>query len=186
MSDVDTMRGLREAFKAKEDVFAHKRWATEEEAEILYTLVKQNNIGRVVEVGTANGWTAAWFALAGAQVYTFDMVDRPKMYLDSLFPFPELASRIHFQEIPSPQCLVSVFPYMGVTLYFVDGDHTFAGAKRDVDAVMAIAKTGDWVAQHDATGEVGSRRVWQQTVALELGEYKLYETRNGVGVVRLT
>src|SRR5258706_649555 len=169
MSDVDVMLNLREAFKAKEATFAHKRWATEEEALILYTLVKDNRFQHVVEIGTANGWTAAWFGVAGANVHTFDLVDRQKMYLDDLFPFKTLQDKIHFVCGASPAILTGNIPsprYPGNTLFFIDGDHTHGPALADFNAVMEFAQSGDVIAQHDAIGEVGSRRVWERTIAI--------------------
>lgn len=185
MQKIETMRGLREAFKAKENVFAHKRWATEEEGELLYNLTIQNQTARVVEIGTANGWTAAWFSLAGAEVYTFDMIDRPKMYLDSLFPYSEVVEHIHFTCATSPDCLKLLTPSDKKTLWFIDALHTDEATMTDFRAVMEVAKSGDVIVQHDTIGEVGSARTWRKTVAMNVGDSHLYTTRNGVGVINL-
>lgn len=188
MTHIERMRLVRDEFRLREatdDKFQTKRWATVEEAELLYTLTCDNNIQRVVEIGTANGWTAAWFALAGATVYTFDVSPRPKMYLDSAFPFPDLVEFIKFQLIPSPACIQTLPHYSAPTLWFIDADHTYTPAKADFDAVRAVARPRDFIVQHDATGERGSARVWAETVALNLGPSKLYTTRNGIGVVRV-
>lgn len=182
---IEKMKSLREGFKVKQHIFAHKRWATEEECEILYNIVKEGSIKRVVEIGTANGWTAAWFALAGATVYTFDLIDRPKMYLDDLFPFPELAKNIHFQAVPSPECLTLVPKSEDKTLWFIDADHTYAAVLKDYEAVKDHCKPGDYIAQHDAGAEVGSKRVWGQTIQDDLGENVFYNTRNGIGLTKV-
>lgn len=185
MDKIQVMRGLREAYKAKEAIFAHKRWATEDEGEILYNIATENHITRVVEIGTANGWTAAWFALAGADVLTFDIVSRPKMYLDSLFPYPQLVSQIKFTQCASPRCLEEVPPYTKPTLYFIDADHSYNAAKVDHDAVVAVAKPGDLIAHHDVGAEVGSARLWAELVAANPETTHFYKSRNGVGLLRL-
>lgn len=188
MNKIERMRTVRDEFRLREsrnDTFQTQRWATVEEAELLYNLTIENHIRRVVEIGTANGWTAAWFSLAGAEVYTFDASDRPKMYLDGGFPFPEVAKYIHFAKNPSPGALSTLPPHVSPTLWFIDANHEYAPARADCDAVLKLAKSGDVVVQHDATGEPGSARVWMETVEAQLGPAELYTTRNGIGVVKL-
>lgn len=187
MTDTEKLRSLREIVKDKEleKVFGHKRWATEEEADILYDLTKANGIGRVVEVGTANGWTASWFALAGAEVFTFDLIDRPKIYLADIFPLKELASRIHFQAIPSPECFNHIQTSDVKTLWFIDALHKYEPVKADLEAVLKVCRSGDYIVQHDVTGEAGSAAVWEETQKMNVGVCQMFSTRNGIGVTRV-
>lgn len=185
MSDIAKLRSVRDEFKKNFD-YKVSRWAVEDEGEAMYWLVKDKKIAQVIEIGTANGWTASWFALAGVDVWTFDIADRPKVYLDPKFPLPDLKSRIRFSNIKSPDCVQS-FPFRpeGKVLYFIDALHTQAATMEDFKAVQKVAKVGDYVLLHDTKTEVGTARAWAEIKAMGLGETQEYATRNGMGLLKL-
>ena len=163
------------------------RWATEEEARLLYAFVKDYSIGTVFEIGTANGWTASWMALAGARVYTYDIVDRAKVYEHIAFPVPALVSSIVFTKLGSPECVedMKLRPLLsGPVLFFIDGDHSTSGVMRDFEAIKPLFKDNDVIVFHDTKKSCsGVYKMWKRMQRTYPGQCQGYSTRNGMGVL---
>lgn len=160
------------------------RWAQVEEGQVLFDAVKSSGAKQFIEIGTANGWTACWAAVAGAEVYTFDISDRAKVYTDAFFPLPELQTRIHAYCIGSPECIerIKELPRIGVTVWFIDGDHSREGVTRDFEAIKPLLKPGDKVIFHDIKkGTIGVYRFWKQLNKDYPGQCIGHSTYNGMG-----
>jgi predicted O-methyltransferase YrrM len=160
------------------------RWAQIEEGQVLFDAVKSTGAKVFFEIGTANGWTACWAALAGADVYTFDIVDRAKVYNDPEFPLPELKERIHFTTLGSPECIeiMKTIPRNGIVVWFIDGDHSREGVTRDFNAVKPLLQPGDKVIFHDTNKNIiGVYRFWKQMNREYPGQCTGHSTRNGMG-----
>lgn len=184
MTDLEKMRYVFTSW-LKYQYDDRGRWAVVEEAELLYNLISIDKIKTVFEIGTANGWTSSWMALAGATVHTFDICNRPKVYEDKCFPVP-VKERIHFTFVGSPECveLMKTIEREGQALFFIDGDHSQEGVGRDYEAVIPLLRSGDKVVFHDtSTGTMGVYNFWKKM------KYKLpeqcvdYYTKNGMGVL---
>ena len=185
MTDTETLEAV---FTSKLKVYDDRgRWATPEEGRVLFDLVTRQKIGLVCEIGTANGWTACWSALAGADVLTFDTVNRPKVYEDKSFPFPALKNKIFFTNVGSPQCasLIKQAPRDDSPfLFFIDGDHSDAGLTVDFEALKPQFRTGDLIVFHDTKkSEIGVYRFWKRMNRNYPGQCQGYSTRNGMGVL---
>lgn len=165
--------------------YRQQRWSTDQEAQMIHDFTIQEQIVNVVEIGTGYGFVTACFAHAGAQVQTFDLTDRPKVWDHKLFPWPELKAKIIAKAVPSPACFEGLVVPPGRTLFFVDGDHREEGVRDDLVRVEALLQPGDIMMVHDATGEKGPRRVWRQFMrAHPDANCETWETKNGVGIYK--
>jgi hypothetical protein len=180
---VELMKTLRPVFEYVGSPYKVARWATEEECELLYTIICKDQVKNVVEIGTANGWTACWMACSGTPVLTFDAHERQKIYLDSRFPMPELKELITAKVIPSPECFQDFERPEGKVLWFIDGGHETTYVQADFYGIKPYLKDGDIIIFHDSrfhrsVPSVVSREVMQflPTKALR---YE-YQTRNGM------
>jgi len=157
------------------------RWMTEEESDLMRLLVKQHDIKYVVEIGTANGYSALHFAIAGATVHTHDIVDRPK-----LWDKPELQ---HLKKNITFYCnaFTSIaLPTSENVLYFIDGDHSIDAIKKDYDNVLKQLKYKDIVVFHDTLSGDRQHKYWKRLIR-ELPsnlESEHFKTKNGVGLLK--
>ena len=136
--------------------FKVHRWATPAEGMALYTLLQAHEIRSYIECGTANGYTASWAAAAlrdvkGAQLHTWDIEERPKVWQK----FPELVPlgatvRCHVK--PFHEGVASAFA-PGPRLFFIDGHHTRRAVRRDWSSIQSLLEPGDVVVFHDAREE---------------------------------
>lgn len=162
-------------------VYKQQFWSSDEEAQLLHDLTLQSQVVNVVEIGTGFGFLSVCFAHAGATVQTFDRLDRPKTWNHDEWPWPELNDRITAKVLPSPECFEGLVVPPGKTLWFVDGDHSEQAADRDTNLVLERIQSGDILALHDVTGEVGPRRVWARFQRAHK-KTETWETKNGVGI----
>jgi hypothetical protein len=147
------------------------------EVEILCRLAEPYEY--VVEAGTANGWSAAWFAQAGKKVITFDPHRRPLLWehcnglkhlTDKITPVTGM-----FHE--------EVVPYLRdePTLYFLDGDHRHTGIRRDFKVVKD--QKGLFVF-HDSNCERGVIVQLQTIKKTGLYDIEYHECERGITSVR--
>lgn len=181
------MNNLSEVFITLKFRYDNKgRWAQVEEGQVLFDAIQSTSAKLFIEIGTANGWTACWAALAGAEVHTFDIADRAKVYADSKFPLPELVHRIHAYQIGSPECVetMKTIPRTGTVVWFIDGDHSREGVTRDFEAVKPLLEPGDRVIFHDTKkGELGVYRFWKMINRNYPGQCTGHSTKNGMGTL---
>jgi len=109
-------------------------------------LCRTNHIVDCVESGTANGYSACWLA-SGCEgtVYTFDPVDRLKVYQDADYPeLHKYSSRIVYT--PSP--FVRGVPFLPIlhvpVLYFIDGEHSAGQVLSDFESLLPRLSKGDF------------------------------------------
>ncbi len=163
----------------REGTYKLARWASEEEAQILYANVIEYRPDLIVECGTANGWTIAWMAAAALslgkkiEVITVDISNRPKFYIDPAVEYVVGDFSLIASDILEPRQDIS-------KLIFLDGDHSYNGVRRDWDSICSYIKSGDVVLFHDSKGERGVRRCVRQLKRSELYYAKDYKTHNGI------
>ena len=80
-------------------VYPQKRWVTEVEGTLIKDIIKISGAKSYVESGTANGFSAMWASLGlpeDGKVYTFDPINRPKLYEDKNIGCIDFTSKIEF------------------------------------------------------------------------------------------
>lgn len=146
-----------------------RRWTTVEEIELISELT--SGFDRVIESGTANGWSACWFAAKGSEVITFDPVARPKIWTQ----FPELQAKITYVQKPFAENAIDYIT--DDTIIFIDGDHSTSGITGDFDAVK---EKGDRFVVHDSTTETPIVRFLHRLQDDKRFTQITYETKRGV------
>ena len=98
------------------------RWVTLEEARILFDIVAEMDVPYVLESGTANGYSAAWMACAGAHVITFDPHDRKKVWE----LHPELVTHVTYVQDKFVSAIRRYAFAADVNkMFYIDGDHGY-------------------------------------------------------------
>lgn len=157
-------------------LFKTARWSTFEEVEILLQIAEPYD--HVIECGTANGWSAAWFAQAGKTVTTFDRFRRPYIW-DHFNGLKHLTNKI---TCVTGQFYEAVLPYRRKepTMYFIDGDHRFTPTRRDF---MAVKDSPGIFVFHDSGKEPGVID-FLKTLRNKGFDQEYYECERGITVVR--
>lgn len=162
-------------------VYGQKRWVTEDEGEILYTIIKSIDAQSFIECGTANGYSALWAALAlpkEGRVYTFDPVPRPKLWEDLKLGFAELRDKIiYFQE--EFQTLKWDPPRPAVV--FIDGDHHSESVLKDWRIIEPNLWSFDKVVFHDLKSSK-VKRAWDKITERQSNAF-IYSTPRVMGVI---
>lgn len=128
--------------------YKQARWVNFDEAEILREWVRAANPSLVLESGTANGYSSAWMASGlsdGSKLYTFDPIDRPKMWSY----IPALKDKIEFVQTKFSRLAEAVKDFSGRIVVFIDGDHGYESVMEDWNTVQHYLKPGDVVLFHD-------------------------------------
>lgn len=158
-----------------------RSWATLDEANILCEHIINHKITTVIEIGTANGFTAACMASTGIKVLTFDLVDTPKMYQDE----PELCALIDFKAIPSPECFQFFNLPKGPVLFFVDGPNENGAREADFKRCQEIARPGDIIAMHDIVKDPWDA-FWNSIAETFPNSTTTFITSNGLGILNVS
>jgi predicted O-methyltransferase YrrM len=138
---------------ANKDIYKIARWAPAEELEFCSQLALKSEITRIIECGTANGWSASYFASKSFLISTFDIVDRAKIYLDPKLEKlidPEIRKRITFVYGDFHK---EFKPIEESALYFIDGEHTRGAVLRDFRAIQTSLKRNDIIVFDDINEE---------------------------------
>ena len=153
-------------------------------------------LSSVLEIGTANGGTAAFFLALGAHVWSVDMPNGPggasaEFYADrdrrltARFPGRYVAVRGNSHD-----------PYVRaalrcgvVDLLFIDGDHSYAGVMQDFLDYRPFVRRGGAVAFHDISDTAINRaegcrvaRFWNELRGHKLEFRELAAGWGGIGV----
>lgn len=161
-------------------LFKVERWITPEEGRALQTLIQAHDVCHFLECGTANGYSALWAAAAGAAVCTWDIVDRPKIW-DHVPELAELANqRIAALTEPFGDRLETEIA-ASPALWFIDGDHSPEGVRKDWRIVRQFALEGDVVVFHDALCIEGILQLWEELIHSFRGG--MIRTERGMGVI---
>ena len=137
---------------SNDDLYASKRWISEREGGVLKELIQIVGAKSYVESGTANGFSVMWAALGlpeDGKAYTYDPVDRPKMYQDPSIGCTELDSKIEFIEDRFIDIEERLKDIQHPIVCFIDGDHDGGVAARDWRTLGSILQPGDLVVFHD-------------------------------------
>jgi len=136
--------------KTFDEKYKQSRWVTYDEASLLREWVRAANPDVVLESGTANGYSALWLAsgMEKGKLYTFDPVDRPKVWTE--FTTPEVTSKINFcqAEFRHMSRFASIPPNARIVT-FIDGDHGYTSVMEDWHTLKPYLKPGDVVLFHD-------------------------------------
>lgn len=127
--------------------YKQARWANLDEAELLREWVRAADPDLVMESGTANGFSALWLASGlkdGAELHTFDPINRPKLWEEFEHKLPIIFHRTKFMNIgdfikPSDKKIVA----------FIDGDHGMLSVLEDWAALRPLLKKNDVILFHD-------------------------------------
>lgn len=158
--------------------YNRKWWNPLEFSLYVNDLIRYEEIPSVVEVGTGNGVTASWAALAGAIVWTCDLNDRPKIWEADIFPYPHLAGRIQYFTMDGDTFLdhqtIGRKDSHHKELLILDGPNTEKGFRRQWKAVQKFAKPGDFI-----VAPIGSMDIYMCFLALRAAGFDVqYSSSN--------
>lgn len=163
-------------------------WCKPNEAMIIYAALQAMDTKIVYESGTCNGWSASWAALAMGEeghVYTFDIIDKPKIYASTALE-PRITQTISpFSEGVKP-FIRSRNPDDKIAV-FIDGDHSTEVCKADLAAVEPYLRVNDLVFFHDTRRSKydGILKTYERMIKQGMYEgINFAATRNGIAVVR--
>jgi predicted O-methyltransferase YrrM len=138
---------------------------TQDRSEILQltTLINQRKPRVIVEIGTEKGGTLAiWCAVADPKA-TIVSIDLPGGAFGGGYPgwrtrlyrrFAQPSQTLHLLRKDSHQpatreLLNTLLPAGGIDYLFIDGDHTYEGAKQDFEMYSPLVRRGGLVVFHD-------------------------------------
>jgi hypothetical protein len=157
--------------------FKRARWSTIKEVEILVELAAPYE--QVLESGTANGWSAAWFATTGKKVTTFDPHKRLLLW-DHFMGIEGLSDKI---TCVTGKFAGSVLPYLPSepAMYFFDGGHRYASVREDF---LAVKEQEGLFVFHDSKSEFGVVNYLKKLESLDLYTITYHECERGITSVR--
>ena len=159
--------------------YNRKWWNPIEFSMYVHDLVRYEEIPNVVEIGTGNGVTASWAALGGANVWTCDMVDRPKVWdAVDIFPLPNLTIRIEYFTMLGDDFLgyqakgragrIGPRLFKGNELLILDGPNGEKGFRRQWDYVRNFVRKDDII-----VAPIGSPDIYQCFLKLKAAGYDI-------------
>jgi len=128
-----------------------ERWVTDHEANLIQNIVKANLTASYIESGTANGYSSCWAAMvlpANGKIYTYDPVDRPKLW--SQPGLEEIKEKIRYFQAPFVD-ITKTFStkWEHPFTIFIDGDHGRQSVLDDWNAVKNYLTNDDVIIFHD-------------------------------------
>jgi len=117
---------------------------------MLFDFLKGNKIKKVLEIGSANGGTAVYWAnMMGddGEVYSVDIAPVDKCYKGTEFEkqIVEMLGDSHDQTFKQ-----EVYDKVGkVDMLFIDGDHSYEGVKDDFNSFSHLVRDGGFIVLHD-------------------------------------
>lgn len=165
----------------------HGWWAMQDDTELWWLIEKLNAIGPkcVLEIGSAHGGTLFfWSHLVGTngRVISVDYNPNHGITLD-LTQTPAAVDLIH-ADSHNPETLALIKSEVRqVDFLFIDGDHTYEGAKQDYEMYSPLVRKGGLVAFHDVSydTEIQVDRFFQE---IDRPKEDIRNT-HGIGVVYL-
>jgi predicted O-methyltransferase YrrM len=163
-----------------------------DEAALLYSLARDVQSGPIAEIGRFKGGSTLVFAAAlpdGAELWSYDFhvalrPDMPGAELDAelrgaLERF-DVAGKVHLLVADSRTADPPPEP---LELLFIDGDHSYEGAKADYERWRAFVRPGGHLLFHDAVDTGGYGNVYPGVARLmgEIGEG--WQRRPGAGSI---
>lgn len=130
--------------RARDLAVRRTRFISMEEARLLYSQAKAFKPDNIFESGTGNGWSALWFSMCNVPVYTFDPIDRVKLWEDI-----DVSNIVYIED--KFNTIVDRYDDLKQdrNLFFIDGLHTGVGIQEDIKALQRFGKRGDVAFFHD-------------------------------------
>ena len=152
--------------------YKYERWINPAKGVVLFDLIRNGKCKSYFESGTANGFSTLYAALALPEdgvIHTFDPANRKKLWDDAHFDGMHYLDKIHYHnarfntqgveddgEDSGTEPWKSVADYLpgeGPRFFFIDGDHSFTGVKKDFHSIKHFLEPGDMVCFDDVAGE---------------------------------
>ena len=154
-----------------------------DEAALLYRLARNVETGPVAEIGRFRGGSTVIFSSAlpeGVELWSYDVNDQLDDQLRAALERLRLGHNVHLVVGDSRTVEPPPAP---LELLFVDGDHSYEGAKADFDRWGAFVRSGGHLLFHDAvdTGGYGNVYPGVARAVAEVGAG--WERRPGVGSI---
>jgi predicted SAM-dependent methyltransferase/cephalosporin hydroxylase len=146
---------------------------------MLFDFLKGNKIKKVLEIGSANGGTAVfWANMIGDDgvVYSVDITPVDKCYKGTEYEkqIIEMIGDSHDQTFKQ-----EIYDKVGkVDMLFIDGDHSYEGAKDDFNSFAHMVRDGGFIVLHDIVDSEYHRErgCFVATLWNEIkNEYKIFE-----------
>lgn len=165
-----------------------------DEAALLYRLARDAQVGPFVEIGRFKGGSAVIFAAAlpeGLELWSYDLhvalrPDMPGAELDAeleaaLTRFG-VAHKVHLVVGDSRKVAP---PAEQIELLFIDGDHSYEGAKADYERWNELVRPGGHLLFHDAvdTGNYGNVYPGVTRAADEVESDSRWDRQSGAGSI---
>lgn len=146
-----------------------------EEGMLLYALVRLHKPKTIVEIGTCTGFSTRFLAQAVrdngfGKVYTIDV--NPQFQNDGGWPEIEVFRGFSHDVLGSGKI-------NNVDFAFIDGDHTYAAVKDEIDQVLEISSEKCLMALHDVLYYPELLKLWDELPHNKI----LLGKRTGLGMV---
>jgi predicted O-methyltransferase YrrM len=131
-----------------------------DEAALLFRLARDVEAGTIAEIGRFRGGSTVMFSSAlpaGAELWSYDLSDRYDGELDQALTRLGLRGKVHLVVGDSRTVEPPAAP---LHLLFIDGDHSYEGARADFDRWSAFVRPGGHVLFHDAVDAGGYGNVY--------------------------
>jgi len=161
-------------------------WAQQDERELWWILEKLVAIKpkKVVEIGSAHGGTLFFWDQVvgeGGTTLSVDMWEHHGITLDFSNSVSEVLMLKGDSHDPEIFKMISDRMEGSIDFLFIDGDHTYEGAKQDYETYGPLVRPGGLVAFHDVVYET---EIQVRRFFLEIEEPKdSIELTHGIGVV---
>lgn len=165
---------------ADESKYKFARWTPPEVLDVIINTCKDKHINSIVESGTANGWSAAYFSSEGFNVWTYDPVDRPKIYRDPNFKY-DLKGQIYFFNMPFEQRTKQLYKGSSVC-YYIDGDHGRASVTNDFKSLPL--NKNDLIVFDDINEKPVKKAV--NSIGVPFEEVSFFNGRRIIGIMKWT
>lgn len=156
------------------------RWTPPEVLDSIIKECKDRRINSIVESGTANGWSAAYFASEGFNVWTYDPVDRPKIYKDPEFKY-DLKGQIYFFNMMFEQRTKQLYKGSAVC-YYIDGYHGQTAIMNDFKSLPLNKKD---LIVFDDINETPVRKAVNR-IGIPFKEISFFNGRRIIGIMEWT
>jgi predicted O-methyltransferase YrrM len=192
----DRLRGFEDlAFMFSSNQLSHGVASLQiDEAALLYRLARDAESGPFAEIGRFKGGSTLIFAAAlpeGVELWSYDLHvalrgDMPGAELDaelrSALERYDLAAKVHL--VVADSRTVDPPPAQ-LELLFVDGDHSYEGARADFDRWGAFVRPGGQLLFHDAVDTGGYGNVYPGVARLvgEVGRTAGWTRHAGAGSI---
>lgn len=164
-------------------------WESQAEQELLVVLARHLQPGSIiVEIGSEFGMSASLFrygAPPDVEIYCVDLFPNGLHdYFQANLMEVDLFYNIHILKGDSAKmgrAWGQQQPIKPIDLLFIDGDHTYQGCKRDIEAWTPYVKPGGWIVFHDTACPTNKQpHALHFMVSKAIDEWQQYELQSPV------